>query len=114
MKYNFDCSCFNSCYVYSFHDGNLNFYDPQVTGTYNGNEITGIQSPKVQFHSHNYRIHLNRSRTPISSRSQIYRSHTHVRTQLSGCGHDRQPLMIISLRQNMAENVLGLVLLLIS
>ena len=44
--------------MYSFHDGNLNFYDPQVTGTYNGNEITGIQSPKVQFHSHNYRIFI--------------------------------------------------------
>lgn len=38
-------------YVYSFHDGNLNFYDPQATASYNGNEITGIQSPKVQFHS---------------------------------------------------------------
>ena len=50
LRVNYPCNS-GSYFVYSFHDGNLHFYDALVTGMYNGNEITGIQSPKVKIFS---------------------------------------------------------------
>ena len=42
----------------------------------------------------------------LSTILYVYSSRMHVRTQLSGCGHDRKPCTIVSMRQKyMAENV---------
>lgn len=57
------CSSINLFFVFvffllglpchSFHDGSLNFHQPDTIGYYDGSLITGINSPKVTI-SHEY------------------------------------------------------------